>query len=162
MCTDGFSPGSLIQATNGNLYGVTVNGGDYLNNGTVFEITPEGTLTTLHRFDGVDGANPNGLVQGNNGNFYGTTTTGAQNSCEYGCGTVFEISPRGTLTTLHRFDFTDGNGPGGLIQGTDGDFYGSTNSGGTNGACLTYGCGTIFSLNVGLARLSKHGQTPAK
>jgi uncharacterized repeat protein (TIGR03803 family) len=111
--TDGVNPGGLVQATNGDLYGTTVGGGAY-GNGTVFRITPSGTLTTLYSFCAqsgcTDGANPvAGLVQATNGDFYGTTIGGGanNNSCTYntegGCGTVFKITPSGTLTTLYSF-----------------------------------------------------------
>ena len=98
----------------------------------MFKITPEGTLTTLHTFDGTDGANPvAGLLQATDGNFYGTT---------FGVsGTVFQITPGGTLTTLHTFG---GEVEAGLIQASDGYLYGtSTNDG-------TYGWGTVFRLDV--------------
>jgi uncharacterized repeat protein (TIGR03803 family) len=87
------------------------------------------TFTTLHTFDVTDGAFPFGtLVQGLDGNFYGTTAQGnGRNQCALGCGTVFKITPEGTLTTLHNFDKTDGAYPvAGLVLGTDGNFYGST------------------------------------
>ncbi len=86
--------------------------------------SPAQTFTTLHNFDGTDGADPSGLVQGTDGNFYGTTSHGgAVNPCPNGapgCGTVFQITPTGTLTTLHSFNGTDGYDPNGLIQGSDG------------------------------------------
>jgi uncharacterized repeat protein (TIGR03803 family) len=87
------------------------------------------TFTVLHTFSLADGAFPFGtLVQGLDGNFYGTTAQGnGQNQCSGGCGTVFKITPDGTLTTLHSFDKTDGAYPvAGLVLGTDGNFYGST------------------------------------
>jgi uncharacterized repeat protein (TIGR03803 family) len=151
-CTDGAEPGEgLVQATNGNLYGTTGSGGlaDALG-GTVFSITPSGTLTTLHSFDGTDGYNPHaGLVQASNGNFYGTTAdggTGAACTRDFLCGTVFKITPSGTLTTLYNFcsqsNCTDGEYPlVGLVQATDGNFYGTTEFGGANGAG-----GTIFKI----------------
>jgi uncharacterized repeat protein (TIGR03803 family) len=111
--TNGANPfSSLIQGTDGNFYGTTFGGGANNNCeggcGTVFEITPEGTLTTLHSFDGPDGDRPSaGLVQATDGNFYGTTFEGGA----HGDGTVFKITPEGTLTTLHSFDRTDGDGP---------------------------------------------------
>jgi uncharacterized repeat protein (TIGR03803 family) len=147
-CTDGEIPyGGLVQATNGNFYGTTYEGGASSacldGCGTVFEITASGTLTTLHSFDSTDGANPvAGLVQATNGNFYGTTYGGgASSACSSGCGTVFEITASGTLTTLHSFDSTDGANPvGGLVQATDGNFYGTTEKGGADGH------GTVFEI----------------
>src|SRR5579863_3082746 len=118
-CGDGANPFSgLALATNGNLYGTTAGGGAH-GDGTVFEITTGGTLTTLYSFCSqtgcTDGFYPVGaLVQASNGNFYGTTSSGGANSH----GTIFEITPGGTLTTLHSFDFsTDGAAPyAGLVQ----------------------------------------------
>ena len=156
--TDGWMPGGgLVQATNGNLYGTTQWGGAS-NNGTIFEITPGGQLTTLHSFDFTHGGFPTAaLVQANDGNFYATTAAGGlygwSANWPYGSGdgTLFEITPGGELTTLHNFDMTDGAGPwGGLVQATDGNFYGVTISGGTGANCAPSGCGTVFSLSVGL------------
>ncbi len=159
--TDGALPyAGLVQASNGNLYGTTDAGGvssscpennvfTELGCGTVFEITPSGTLTTLHNFGIADGSFPNdGLVQATDGNLYGTTSMGGSNcsgGLDPGCGTVFKITPAGTLTTLHSFDSTDGGQPfAGLVQATDGNFYGTTVSGGTN-----TGCGTVFEITPG-------------
>src|ERR1700685_2388079 len=98
---------ALIQATDGNFYGTTVEGGA-MGDGTVFKITPSGTLTILHSFDGTDGFSPGGaLIQATNGNFYGTTAFGGAN----GRGTVFEITPSGTLTTLASFNIQGGAHP---------------------------------------------------
>jgi len=158
---DGENPNGLIQATDGNLYGTTVGGGisapgclDYEGNhfcGTVFKITPAG-LTTLHRFDATDGANPMaGLIQATDGNLYGTTNGGgiSASGCfdsenQQTCGSVFKITSAGKLTTLHRFDATDGGNPvAGLIEANDGNLYGTTLSGGT------YGSGTVFKITPG-------------
>ena len=82
-----------------------------------------------------------GLVQGSDGNFYGTTYGGRANELPpFGCGTVFKISPSGSLTTLWSFDGgTDGANPmAGLVQGSDGNFYGTTQSGGENGQGTLY------------------------
>jgi uncharacterized repeat protein (TIGR03803 family) len=141
-CKDGKTPtAELVQAIDGNFYGTTFDGGAN-GDGTVFEITPTGTLTTLHSFDGGDGKNPYaGLVQAPDGNFYGTTSGGGAD----GDGTVFELTPTGTLTTLHSFDGKDGETPfAGLVEDTDGSFYGTTYGGGANND------GTVFSLSVGL------------
>ena len=144
--TNGEDPDAgLVQGFNGNFYGTTYYGGakDY---GTVFEITPGGTLTTLHSFENSDGASPNaGLVQATNGNLYGTTVYGGSDKCPSGCGTVFEITAAGKLTTLFSFDSTDGAYPyAGLVQATNGNFYGATLQGGATSD------GTVFSLSVGL------------
>jgi uncharacterized repeat protein (TIGR03803 family) len=156
-CADGSMPmAGLVQATDGNFYGTTLYGGTINDEctdgcGTVFKITPDGTLTTLHSFDVSDGEYPYGaLVQAANGNFYGTTDGGGAHDR----GTVFEISPGGTLTTLYSFcsqnDCTDGKGPAaGLIRATDGNFYGTTVFGGTHDDCILYNrqpCGTVFKI----------------
>src|ERR1017187_9734505 len=153
--TDGASPyAGLVQATDGNFYGTTYAGGTSGNCqggcGTVFRITPAGTLTTLHSFDWYDGASPTGaLVQAPDGNFYGTTLGGGSNNgCSLGsgsCGTVFKITPGGTLTTLYSFcaqhGCADGGNPyAGLVQASDGNFYGTTFGRGVNGY------GTVFKI----------------
>ena len=139
--TDGNGPtGTLIQATDGNFYGTTEGGGP-VNQGTVFRITPRGKLTTLYTFTGgADGVAPvAGLIQARDGNLYGTTWGDAYDNLNE--GTIFKITLSGKLTTLFSFDTTDGANPqGGLVQGTDGDFYGATEEGGT------YNYGTIFKI----------------
>jgi uncharacterized repeat protein (TIGR03803 family) len=136
----------LIQGIDGNFYGTTSAGGAN-GDGTVFKITPSGTLTTLHNFDGTDGEFPfAGLVQDTDGNLYGTTQQGGANEVcgspsGSGCGTVFKITTTGTLTTLHIFDRTDGYSPdAGLVRGTDGNFYGTTVQGGADNK------GTAFKI----------------
>jgi uncharacterized repeat protein (TIGR03803 family) len=153
---DGWLPGGgLVQATDGNFYGTTAWGGA-TNLGTVFEITPGGELTTLHSFDLTDGSMPSAaMVQATDGNLYGTTVGGGPNAVlgtmNGGDGTLFEITPGGDLTTLHDFNGTDGAvGYGGLVQATDGNFYGTTILGGTGPNCGLGGCGTVLSLSVGL------------
>jgi uncharacterized repeat protein (TIGR03803 family) len=155
--TDGANPfAGLVQATDGNFYGTTYYGGAY-GYGTVFKITSAGKLTMLHSFDNTDGANPMaGLVQATDGNFYGTTEDGgASGACAAGCGTVFKITPAGEVTTLHSFDSTDGAYPfAGLVQATDGDFYGTTQNGGAHDVppCASggaVGCGMIFKITPG-------------
>jgi uncharacterized repeat protein (TIGR03803 family) len=150
-CADGEDPyyGGLLQAANGNFYATTTGGGTY-NLGTVFEITPQGKLTTLYSFGTQtnDGDGPyGGLVQGANGEFYGTTIAGGT----YGEGTVFKMSPAGKFTTLHSFcritGCPDGMQPlAGLTQGPDGNFYGTTSSGGTGTYCGGVQCGTVFKI----------------
>jgi uncharacterized repeat protein (TIGR03803 family) len=142
---DGAKPyAGLVQGNDGNFYGTTAYGGAN-GFGTVFKITTNGMLTSLYSFGGtIDGANPMaGLVQGGDGNFYGTTAYGGSYSGVTGSGTVFKIGTNGALTSLYSFSRTnDGARPSGLVQGTDGGFYGTTSSGGVGGA------GTVFRLTV--------------
>jgi uncharacterized repeat protein (TIGR03803 family) len=147
-CPDGNLPsGALLLAANGVMYGTTVYGGarkcsgGYLPGcGTIFQISPDGVFTTLYTFSGTDGAFSLGpLVQGSDGNLYGTTGSGAN----LNAGTVFMITSGGTLTTL--YDFCNSLGCFGsyasaLIQGADGNFYGTTAEAGN------YGGGTVFKV----------------
>jgi uncharacterized repeat protein (TIGR03803 family) len=152
-CADGEDPvAGLIEGSDGYLYGTT--NGRTSGYGTVFKITLDGTLTTLHSFCSLgcrDGAYPNSpVIQASDGNFYGTTSGyGAR-----GGGTVFEITSHGTLTTLYFFCQTkgcqDGDGPDALIQATNGTFYGLTRTGGQFDACGGFGCGSVFSFATGL------------
>jgi uncharacterized repeat protein (TIGR03803 family) len=153
-CPDGSQPeAGLVQAANGDFYGTTSRGGTSGvfggEGGTVFKITPSGTLTTLYSFCSqlvnnvcTDGLEPfAGLVQATNGDFYGTTYAGGANNG----GTIFKITPSGTLTTLYNFcsqsNCTDGAAPyAGLVQATNGEFYGTTLQGGVNSA------GTVFKI----------------
>jgi len=137
----------LVQGSDGSFYGTTVGGG--MNNvGTVFRISPGGTYTNLHSFVGPpnDGGFPYAaLVQGSDGNFYGTTA--GVGTYGNGTGTVFRISPSGSYTNLYSFPGYPTNGAGlfaGLVQGSDGNFYGTTFGGGTGFYCGSPGCGTIF------------------
>jgi len=138
----------MIQATDGDFYGTTSNGGANGLFGTVFKITPSGTRTTIHSFcsrgDCRDGESPlAGVIQVASGDLYGTTNGGGANCC----GTVFKINPNGALTTLYSFcsqggvNCTDGAYPiAALVQSSEGDFYGATEWGGTNNN------GTIFKI----------------
>jgi uncharacterized repeat protein (TIGR03803 family) len=143
-----------VQAADGSFYGTTTYGGANGDWGTVFRITPGGTLTTLHSFAGPDGTDPFALTQASNGSFYGTTGNGG--TYDYfcnGCGTIFKITPAGAFTTLYSFTGgTDGYNPlAGLVQATNGSLYGTTAYGGISGdpALCQSGCGTIFSMTPG-------------
>ena len=149
---DGLGPsGSLIQAADGNFYGTTMLGGA-ADAGTVFKITPTGVETVLYSFgaSSTDAINPfSGVIQGTDGNFYGTASGGA---AEY--GTVFMVTPSGVETVLHSFGGspTDGQYPGGgLVQGLDGNFYGTT----------TYGGATTDVSNIGTGEGTVYKITPA-
>lgn len=148
--SDGAQPfAGLIQASDGNFYGTTVGGGPS-GTGTVFKVTPGGTETVLYAFaGGTDGANPTGgLIQGSDGSFYGTTRFGGAN----GNGTVFKIAPDGTETILYAFaGGGDGANPfAGLVQGSDGNFYGTTQNGGASNS------GTVFKLTPSGAETMLH------
>jgi len=133
----------LIVGKDGNFYGTALRGGFSSAGGvgTVFKMTPAGAISVVYSFDGTHGIRPHGpLVQGTDGNFYGTTQSGG----EFNRGTVFKLTPKGVITTLHSFggDLSDGIEPtAGLVQGSDGIFYGATPSGGAFD-----GQGTLFSV----------------
>ncbi|MCX6979247.1 MAG: cadherin-like beta sandwich domain-containing protein [Verrucomicrobia bacterium] len=140
-----FPASPLVQATDGNFYGTTEQGG-VSNNGTIFRMTPAGAFTTLVEFTGNGASNkgrqPDGvLVQGSDGNFYGTTYYGGVRNF----GTIFKMTPAGVLTTLVEFSNNAAVNKGaypqaGLVLGTDGNFYGTTSGGGTIGS------GTVFKM----------------
>jgi uncharacterized repeat protein (TIGR03803 family) len=141
----------LVQGSDDNFYGTTFGGGMY-SSGTVFRISPTGAYTNLYSFGSslTDGSGPvAGLVQGSDDNFYGTTFGGGT----YGSGTVFQISPSGAYTNLYSFgsSFADGNSPvSGPVQGSDGNFYGTTKKGGTNDE------GTVFAFDMGLGPVTNN------
>ncbi len=140
---DGATPeADLVQGSDGRFYGTTSQGGAN-NTGTVFAITSAGVLTTLYSFTGgADGATPTaGLIQGADGFFYGATFLGGTNQD----GTVFQIGSNGVITTIYQFGDVakiDGKNPqGAMVQGSDGNFYGTTRFGGANND------GTAFVIN---------------
>ncbi|HEY1787276.1 MAG TPA: choice-of-anchor tandem repeat GloVer-containing protein [Verrucomicrobiae bacterium] len=137
----GFPEAALVQANDGNLYGTTYEGGTN-GDGAVFRITTNGVLTPLYSFTGAhDGAEPvAGLVQADDGNLYGTTFEGGTN----GYGAIFRITTNGVLTPLYSFaDGHDGAYPeGALVQANDGNLYGTTYEGGTNGY------GVVFQITT--------------
>ena len=145
-CPDGSTPyGGLVRGRDGNFYGTTVWGGSSNNCegygcGTVYKITPEGGLTTVHSFDGSDGDTPySTLMQARDGNFYGTNYT-----------FLFRMTPGGTVTTLNG----EGNAENGcvdqLLQAADGNFYGTTVYGGP------FAAGTVFEMNPSGTAITLH------
>jgi uncharacterized repeat protein (TIGR03803 family) len=154
--TDGANPWyvTLVQGTDGSLYGTTYNGGSK-GLGTAFKISTSGTIKLLHSFTGGahDGSNPTGgLTLGTDGNFYGTTQQGGTESQ----GVVFKMTTAGAITILHNFNSsTDGAFPWGPpIEASDGNFYGTTSGGGTGNLGLVYritGAGaysTVYKFSV--------------
>jgi len=165
----GSNTSQTVLGNDGNFYGtaeVGASGGN--QNGAIFRISPSGAFTVLHTFSALsssgtnsDGANPiAAMVQGSDGNFYGTTLAGGAN----GTGTVFQMTPGGTLTTLHSFAAfssgrinSDGADPeSGVVQAANGTFYGTTFFGGATGV------GTIYSItSTGtFTKLHDFGGTP--
>ena len=149
--------GSVMQATNGRFYGATVAGGFY-RQGNVFEVTSAGELRDVYSFCAkpvgeacTDGADPNSTpVLASDGNLYGVTVAGGSNAGDgkgagvFGSGTVYKLTLGGKLTTLYTFcpstPCIDGQGPTGLIQASDGNFYGTTTVGGK------FKLGTLFKI----------------
>jgi uncharacterized repeat protein (TIGR03803 family) len=149
-CADGANPeAGLVLDPNGSFYGTTSSGGNNVA-GTIFKITSTGKLTTLYHFCEMsgctDGANPeSGLLLAGNGILYGTTVYGGSNNL----GTVFSLTAAGKYTLLHSFNGADGAGPVGatLVQGANGNFYGTTTYGGLDNCPSS--CGTIFKITPG-------------
>jgi uncharacterized repeat protein (TIGR03803 family) len=159
-----FPVAGLVQGPDGNFYGVASGGGSsgtdfcqpspgIFGCGTVFKITPGGTLTLLHSFCGgygcgsapPDGADPRGRLVYSNGYYYGTTQQGGLYNGSYNSGTIFRVSPSGAYEIVHNFTGCCGTGDGenpaaGLTLASDGNFYGTTQFGGTSGY------GTVFKM----------------
>jgi len=146
--TNGGNPhAGLISGSDGNLYGTTENGG--AGQGTIFKMTTGGAITTLYRFQGAtDGGQPAAtLLSASDGNLYGTTQEIVTSGTSF--GTVFQMTYSGSLTTIHTFtnNSVEGSNPeAGLVTGTDGNLYGTTEDGGNNG-----GFGTVYEVATGTA-----------
>lgn len=144
---NGIGPSSLIQSSDGSLYGITSISGatntanmnesyswePYSGEGTVFKITPSGKFSILVLFVGANGKNPNSFILGKDGNLYGTTAS-----------TILKMTTSGKLTTLYSFTEGSGTWPNHstLMQGADGNLYGTTSRCGKNQ------CGSIFRLSI--------------
>ena len=133
----------LTLAADGNYYGVSTRGGANQGKGAFFRITADGAQKVLYSFgassnDAIEPDAP--LIQGTDGNLYGTSTAGGA----YGDGTVYRVTPAGAETVLYSFSGSTASDPaspaGGLIQGADGNFYGTTRAGGAAGT------GVVFRL----------------
>jgi uncharacterized repeat protein (TIGR03803 family) len=130
----------LIQGTDGAFYGICESGGAAGGDGSVFRFTAAGAVTVMYSFDFTHGSHPNGpLIQGSDGNFYGTTSSGGS----LDGGVAFKLTPAKVLTVLYNFNAKPGSVDGklvdaGLIQATDGNLYGVTDGGGTNGLGIVY------------------------
>jgi len=162
--TDGMTPLSVVLDAQGNIFGLTKNGGGNSCSGgqtcgTVFELSPTSggtwTETILHTFTGgSDGGIPLGSLNFDaQGNLFGTTDVGGVVSfaCSVGCGTVFELSPSSggwTFTTIYDFDYAHGVGPvGSLVIDASGNLYGATYGGAKKYSYCPGGCGVVFELS---------------
>jgi uncharacterized repeat protein (TIGR03803 family) len=143
---DGAYPlAGLVQGSDGNFYGSTAGHAFYVAS-AIFKISTNGVLTTLYTFSPPFSGNPSRLAQGSDGSFYGTTRYGGGNFNSD--GTVFNISTNGALTNLYSFSGNDGAVPNGLVQGSDGNFYGTTGGGGNTNLYHGLGYGTVFKVTT--------------
>lgn len=157
----------LIQTSDGTLYGTAYVGGSTAcagstgtvsrtGCGAVFDLTATSAPVSLHTFTGSEGAYPGAALLPLNGNFYSTTAGGGNLSCTSyaspGCGTIFEMTPGGVITSLHSFAGSDGADPSStLVLASDGSMYGTTSFGGSvacNISAPYSGCGTIFRMDA--------------
>ncbi len=151
---DGAYPtGALIRDSAGDFYGITSEGGTSKacpnGCGTLFKLFQSGVETVRYSFTGKKHGNypANGMspVQDAAGNIYGTTYDGGDlTTCDgFGCGIIFKVDKRGSETILHTFGKgTDGGQPAsGLVRDSNGNLYGTTESGGANNG------GTVFELD---------------
>lgn len=137
-------PSVLLQATDGDFYGIgsAIGVGIGIGIGAIFRMKADGTVTIVYAFPGYPAltGTPVGLIQSSDGNFVGTTTGRTPDSW----GTVFRMTPAGLLTILYEFPAagsTVGHIPAtGVIEASDGNFYGMTTFGGASGD------GTVFRL----------------
>ena len=136
-----FPQGTMAQGRDGNLYGISESGNGCCQ-GIVYKVSPTGAVTSLHAMLQAEGTNCNGLVLGTDGNFYGTCAQGGAVNGNPG-GNIIKVAPSGAVTVLHDFpeveSLTDGCLPrGNPVQGSDGNFYGTTESCGANNYGMVY------------------------
>lgn len=147
------NPTILIGGADGNLYGATAPRAVGDLNGVIFKLTPSGAFTVLYRFQDGKGTHATSLMQSADGDFYGTAAGDSSGGFfnhppeMHNAGIIFRLTPAGQLTTLYSFTgFADGSLPNALIQGADGNFYGSTLCGPESPPNVFSGLGKIFKL----------------
>lgn len=159
--TDGGYPAAgLVEATDGALYGTTTLGGAN-GLGTVFRFSSSG-LQTLHSFDpNADGNSPySALIVANDGNLYGVLAQGAYDAAtqDYAGGTIFQVTTAGAYQNLYSLPEDESLGTmasGRLLQASDGNFWGTTSSGGANG----YGTAFVWNASSGATDIHDFGET---
>jgi uncharacterized repeat protein (TIGR03803 family) len=157
----GEAPSGFQLDAKGNVIALATFGGTLAGAGSIFSVDSQGKYSTLHNFAGKpsDGAFPNGkMILQSNGDLFGVTGGGGNGPCLFGCGTVFKLSARHSITLLYQFQSgKDGAGPnGGLVRDTKGNLYGVTQgAGNATGKCFIYsGCGTIFRVSMKTGKFS--------
>lgn len=147
--------GSLLLGQDGNFYGITAGA-------TIIKMTPAGVITNLYTFSGITYGSGS-LIQDASGNFYGVVGDfGA-----YANGAVFKMTPQYIVTILYAFGKApDGSGPFPPVIGSDGNLYGTTNSGGTAGGGVVYELstdGSTYSIlhNFGDGSVQNDGNEPS-
>ena len=169
-CPDGAFPETILQAPGGTIFGAANVSGSANAGGIIFSLAP-GKFTVLHDFASPAGVYPHGnqpgaaLILGKDGSLYGTTTSGGT----YNGGVIFRLSTTGTeFAVLYDFcslaNCADGQQPNALVQGIDGNLYGTTWSGGiASGSCFGTGCGTVFRFSLATRSFtSLHSFDPAQ
>jgi uncharacterized repeat protein (TIGR03803 family) len=130
-----FTLGPVMQASNGNFYGAAQDGGPS-NYGAIYEMDPSGVFSLLYGMTAISPDPDGGLIEASDGNLYGDAWY----------GTLYQITTGGSFTVLYQTTVQEGDGVGaGLLQHTNGKFYGTAHTGGPEGLY-----GTIFSLDMGL------------
>lgn len=165
MATVGVFASSLIAAADGNFYGTCYRGGPG-NFGTVYKVSPAGSISAIHLFDNVHGAFPANIMQAPDGNLYGTCYAGGPTNY----GIVYKLTTAGQFTVLHEFLGPEGAIPfGGVVLAKDGYLYGITKGGGKGGRGALYRVkpdGTdfaaVYSLNGNLTEGRYGLQTPVQ
>ncbi|MDB5280058.1 MAG: hypothetical protein JWR61_5013 [Ferruginibacter sp.] len=147
--TNGSRPlGNLVQASDGKLYGLTINGGIY-GNGVIFAYDPPSSkYTKLKDFNDAEGSYPFGsLIKAKDGKLYGTTSKGG----DYGSGVIFNFDPLSSrYEKIVSFTGLDGAFPGGdFMEGSDGKLYGMTSLGGIRDS------GVVFSFDPATSSFKK-------
>ena len=160
--TDGLEPASLVQGADANVYGTTTLGGynflnraGYAGDGTIFTVAPDGGFKTVYEFCEQnagcdDGESPSGgVILASDGNFYGATIAGGTSTIGFSAGVLYKVARNGDYTLLYSFcqqisnnDCLDGASPSGLVQGGNGNFYGTTAMGGVANK------GTLFEVTA--------------
>ncbi|HET9408802.1 MAG TPA: choice-of-anchor tandem repeat GloVer-containing protein [Candidatus Sulfotelmatobacter sp.] len=175
-CVDGSGPSALIQGADGNFYGTTTGGGvqkgSAFQQGVIYKLTPGGGYSVLWSFCQVAGCTDGAmagivggnLVQANDGKLYGVTPKGGGACFATTCGVIWSFNPTvaNSYSVVFSPNVNQAFAPAGLMQATDGNFYGDSQLGGMTGPCNGNGCGTFFKLSTGLKPFVRFVQSQGK